>query len=373
MSAFHIVEVAPGTEWAYQQLHELEIDVSLELFGEDRTRSAERLSVQFTDEKTSVSGLLLAVGGPRPDQAATGRFGLPVASTPTALLGTVEFALPLLDNTHLLDDVFITVDAAARRQGIGTALWREVRRIAAERNRTSVLGWTEHRADLDNGPERVLPATGEGHVPVDKATRFAQAIRLSLAQVERQSRLYLPVPPERLAALREQAEARALPAYRVVSWAGPVPEEYLEHVAHMNYVLSRDAPTGSIDWEPEVWDAERVRHRSALEHLTGSAVYSLALTSDTNEVAGGTHIHSEYAHPERPEQWATSVVAEHRGHRLGLLLKVANLELLATTHPEARYIETWNAGENEYMLAINTALGYRLHGVTGAWQVRSEG
>jgi hypothetical protein len=152
-----------------------------------------------------------------------------------------------------------------------------------------------------------------------------------------------------------------------------VPEEYLEHVAHMNYVLSRDAPTGSIDWEPEVWDAERVRHRSGQEHLTGSAVYSLALTSDTNEVAGGTHIHSEYAHPERPEQWATSVVPEHRGHRLGLLLKVANLELLATTHPEARYIETWNAGENEYMLAINTALGYRLHGVTGAWQVRSEG
>jgi GNAT superfamily N-acetyltransferase len=369
MPQFHIVEVVPGTEWAYQRLHQLEVAVSLETFGEDQTRSAARLAVHLADEKTALKGLLLALDGPAADEAPRGRFGLPVApSTPTDLRGAVEFGLPLLDNTHLVDDVFINVDAGHRRQGIGSALWTNVQRIAAERDRTSILGWSEHRARADAGTERVLPASGEGHLPLDGGTRFAQSMGLSLAQVERQSRLPVPVPAERLAALRAQAEARALPAYRVVSWAGPVPEEHLEHVAHVNYVLSRDAPTGEIDWEPEVWDAARVRHLSEREHLTGSSAYSLALTSDTGEVAGGTHLHIEDAHPERPEQWATSVVPEHRGHRLGLLLKVANLELLAATHPEARFVETWNAGENDHMLAINTALGYRLHGVTGAWQ-----
>ena len=44
---------------------------------------------------------------------------------------------------------------------------------------------------------------------------------------------------------------------------------------------------------------------------------------------------------------------EHRGHRLGTLVKVANLERLLDVAPEARRVHTWNADTNTYMVAIN--------------------
>jgi hypothetical protein len=55
----------------------------------------------------------------------------------------------------------------------------------------------------------------------------------------------------------------------------------------------------------------------------------------------------------------TAVVRAHRGHRLGLLIKLAMLEWLAEAEPEQRWILTGNAETNEHMIAINEALGYQ--------------
>jgi hypothetical protein len=55
----------------------------------------------------------------------------------------------------------------------------------------------------------------------------------------------------------------------------------------------------------------------------------------------------------------TAVNRPHRGHRLGLLIKVAMLEQLATREPQVAFTEAWNAGTNAHMVAINQALGYR--------------
>ena len=54
------------------------------------------------------------------------------------------------------------------------------------------------------------------------------------------------------------------------------------------------------------------------------------------------------------------VVRGHRGHRLGLLLKVAMLELLAEREPQVERIETYNAESNAHMVTINETLGYRV-------------
>jgi hypothetical protein len=62
--------------------------------------------------------------------------------------------------------------------------------------------------------------------------------------------------------------------------------------------------------------------------------------------------------PGWAHQVITAVTREHRGHRLGLLLKLAMMELLATTEPQLERIETLNAASNEYMVAVNDALGY---------------
>jgi hypothetical protein len=72
--------------------------------------------------------------------------------------------------------------------------------------------------------------------------------------------------------------------------------------------------------------------------------------------------------PDQGYQWDTLVLREHRGHRLGLLVKAANLQALITELPEVRRVFTWNATENEPMLRVNRALGFAPIGHTTEWQ-----
>jgi hypothetical protein len=56
------------------------------------------------------------------------------------------------------------------------------------------------------------------------------------------------------------------------------------------------------------------------------------------------------------------VVRDHRGHRLGLLLKAGMLLWLAETEPQLESVDTWNAESNDHMIAVNEQLGYRVMG-----------
>ncbi|WP_104191558.1 hypothetical protein [Cryobacterium sp. Y82] len=64
----------------------------------------------------------------------------------------------------------------------------------------------------------------------------------------------------------------------------------------------------------------------------------------------------------------TLVLREHRGHRLGMLLKTANLEFLAQDSPGHPPVTTLNAEENRHMLEVNEALGFVPMGSEGAWK-----
>ena len=75
-------------------------------------------------------------------------------------------------------------------------------------------------------------------------------------------------------------------------------------------------------------------------------------------------------HPNLAYQADTIVLAAHRGHGLGMLMKAANLVSLAEVAPARRRVYTWNADENEHMLAINDRLGFRIVGYSGEWQRR---
>jgi hypothetical protein len=57
-------------------------------------------------------------------------------------------------------------------------------------------------------------------------------------------------------------------------------------------------------------------------------------------------------------QGDTIVDPAHRGRRLGLRIKLANLELLVREHPEVRAIDTFNADDNRWMIAVNEAMGF---------------
>ena len=54
-------------------------------------------------------------------------------------------------------------------------------------------------------------------------------------------------------------------------------------------------------------------------------------------------------HPLRPEiagQGDTAVARQHRGHRLGLLLKIDMMRWLAEAEPQLKIIQTWNNVDN---------------------------
>ena len=170
----------------------------------------------------------------------------------------------------------------------------------------------------------------------------------------------------RLARLRGPAE-RAAAGYSLVSWTGLVPEEFIEQVADL-YTALNDAPHDP-ETEPEVWDAQRVRERiNDLRPHFGMRGYAVAARDDaTGELAALTEIAVDPADPGWGHQMFTVVTRKHRGHRLGLLVKIAMLELLATAEPQLERIVTWNAQANEHMIAVNEALGYTILGQPSTW------
>jgi len=366
-----VVEGAPDSPWAVDAYHELDLAHSLEVFGEDMTISAERTREFLSSQDSGLHVLLLAIGATAAP-SRPGRFGLPLApDSPVEVHGVALLTLPTADNQHLVDDLFVMVAADGRRRGVATALLDQVRRIARESGRDTILAWSEHRTTPASAElPQLAPPTGTGSVPIDGNVGFLRAAGFELVQVERMSRLELPTPAGLLERLAAQAEEAAGASYRVVSWLGEVPEPYLEPVAALYAAMSTDAPQGGIDFREEKWDAERVRRHDRELLQSGELVQTLALSRDDGRAAGHTVMFVPVASPHRPEQHNTVVLAAHRGHRLGLWIKAANLALLEEEFPRARHIDTWNADENSHMLAINTAIGYRQLGVTGAWQLR---
>lgn len=64
--------------------------------------------------------------------------------------------------------------------------------------------------------------------------------------------------------------------------------------------------------------------------------------------------------PELAHEWGTLVIPEHRGHRLGAAVKVANLRELARVDLGRRSIRTSNAEQNPWMVQMNVDLGFEI-------------
>jgi GNAT superfamily N-acetyltransferase len=261
-------------------------------------------------------------------------------------VGVVELGLPTVDNLASAS-LGIRIHPEARRRGHGRAL------LAAALEEVAALGRTRVFCEVPS-PYPAGPAVAEsmltsvGWRPVLREVRRL----LDLRDVP-------PSPPP-----------PAPEGYRLVQWVDRVPDEHVDDMAYLMHRMSTDVPLGDMDWEPEVWDAERYRAKEAAADAHGRTRYATAAVDEaTGKAVGFTDIGVSRFAPEIAYQWETLVEREHRGHGLGLVLKAHNHWLLSSRSPATHWLNTWNAESNTHMIAINDALGFAPVEYWTEWQL----
>jgi GNAT superfamily N-acetyltransferase len=261
-------------------------------------------------------------------------------------VGYYMLALPERENKqNAFCDPIVALDR--RRQGIGRMLLAHAAERAEQAGRTLLMEMAR------------LGAPGSAFAEACGARSGIQEVRRVL-DIDADQR-------GKLAGLRAEALPHAA-GYSLRFWTSPTPDELLGQVAAVNNAMA-DAPHDAA-FEPFVWDAERVRVGERKNVDLGFRIHSVAAIHDeSGEMAALTEVEVDPDTPEWGHQGLTAVTRAHRGHRLGKLIKVAMLEWLAEIEPQVRRIVTYNAAQNEYMIAVNEDLGHRVGDIFQGWEL----
>jgi len=262
--------------------------------------------------------------------------------------GWYLLGLPERENRHRAT-ITLVVAPSRRRAGLGTALLGHAADRARQAGRTLL---TSHSQEASAGAA-FARSLGARH----RLTGVFWALRPR------------SLPAGRLAALRESA-ASAAADYSLVSWEGPVAEDRLVEVAAL-FNAERDAPHPEGE-DPPGWDPARVRVADQRVAEQGLRFYTVAARADrTGRLVAFTQLGVDPLDATAAFQELTAVARTHRGHRLGLLVKAAMLELLAAHEPQLTQIVTLTAEDNEHMIAINTALGFEVLERQLSWELET--
>lgn len=276
-----------------------------------------------------------------------------VARVDGSVVGGCLLNLPTLDNLHNAA-VDILVAPEHRRRGIGRALLAHLADEATRQGRIRLI------AEVDQPLDPAAP---------DPAGRFAAASGAVPALAGTRRRLDIgTVEPAVLARLDAQAWARSQD-YSLVQWVGATPQRWLDDIAYLTGRMITDAPMDDLQWDAEAYDAVRLRERDASCLASGLHMVTTAALGGCGRLVAFTQIVGYATSHWYANQWDTIVAPEHRGHRLGTLIKVANLDYARVQRPELRVIDTGNADSNPYMVAINEAMGFRPYRRSVEWQL----
>ena len=274
------------------------------------------------------------------------------------------------DESAATVEVTLGVLPTHRRRGVGSQLLAAAEETARGLGRSIVVAYSDHpdTGDAPEGPVLQAPDGDAVLAASAPAAGFAAAHGYELEQLERVSRLDLD---GRVDGFREDLGRRAARAaelgYRLELWTDRTPEHLVDAYAAARARMAIDVPAGGVTIDEERWDAARVREHESASLDGGMNLLVAAAVTTSGAVAGYTELQlpsgREFAY-----QYDTLVVGAHRGHGLGMLVKLADLVELAEVAPERAVVYTWNADENDHMLAINIALGFRRCGLEAIWQ-----
>ncbi len=236
--------------------------------------------------------------------------------------------------------VFPAVEPELRQRGIGGEVMERLVEHARELGRTELMTGTSYRFEERESSPMLRFVTAHGFTPAN-----VEVIRV----------LALPVAD----ALLDEIEAEVaehIGGYEVHTFVNDLPDELLESYCFLVNQLAVDAPTGDLEFEEETYTPEAFRHDVARDRKVGRTVLRSLATLDGQAVAHTDLLLRPTGN--RGVQWATLVHREHRGHRLGAAVKVANLRRLQRDRPDITGVVTQNAEVNEQMIGINARLGF---------------
>jgi GNAT superfamily N-acetyltransferase len=273
------------------------------------------------------------------------------------VVGYLGIGLLAGDNPHLAM-AELMVHPEHRRRGFGTALLGRYIEYASSRGRTDLTAGT--LTTWGDGPRR--PGAG---------VRFLERndFTLALVNIRRRCRTDA-LTPEAEQRLWDKAAAASEADYDVRTWTGPAPDDLIESLCRLDTLTRTEVPTGDIEIEAEQVDVERARAKeAALAAIHQTNVKAAAVHRATGRVAAVTDVRA-FDDPAAAHavQGITIVDPAHRGHRLGLLLKLANLRQLREHFPRVEEIWAENADVNDHMIAINRELGYEAVDALGVYQ-----
>jgi len=264
--------------------------------------------------------------------------------------------------------VIVEVLEEFRRRGIGTALFELIEGLALASGRPVLQSEAMH-TPAPGGARHASP-TGFGDLPVDDAgVRVLTGRGYRLEQISRVSFLDLPVPATVLAQHCDELSEPLRGEYSLVQWTGSTPMEWTSDLILLRTRMSTDAPFAGLDIAEEPWTEARIATRDAAMAADGRTVLTVAARHEaTGRLVGFSEL-SLPGNRSRPvQQLDTLVLAEHRGRRLGMLLKVANLRALQDGGSDPALVYTFNAEENRHMLDVNEAIGFRPVGHAACWR-----
>jgi GNAT superfamily N-acetyltransferase len=260
------------------------------------------------------------------------------------VVGVLHLEFPERDNVDTVHVAHLQVDPGHRRSGVGRALHAYAVDRARAAGRTRLTGF--------------LPqATPDGATTPGAA--FATAVGARPARAEARHRL------EVSDAAAARWETRAADArvhadgYRVVHWGLPTPPELLVDAAYLFTRTSSDALAGDLTQEAFKADAEQIRQMDESMRVRGRLPYHAgAVHAESGRLVAWTTLMGRSDVDWHVWQSLTVVAPEHRGHRLGVLVKAENLRRLRDERPRVRAVDTYTAEANHHMNAINVALGF---------------
>jgi GNAT superfamily N-acetyltransferase len=261
------------------------------------------------------------------------------------VVGLAQLQLEDLDNTHFAF-LQLRVRPDRRGSGFGSALLAAVEDAARAERRTTLLGGVV--VPLDQGPD-------DPHPSLD----FMRHRGYTVAGTEEVKVADLDATEHTWPGLAAEAAEKA-GGYELVSWTDRAPDEHVAELARLYSRFLGEIPLGGVDLRPAAWTVERIRQFEDLKRSTRRRQVLVAAVAPDGSLAGYTNLYVVDGVPERGGIDSTLVLPEHRGHRLGLALKVRLHQETRARHPGVRRIATGNADVNQWMNAVNDRLGYRL-------------